>query len=274
MNKRVIGIVILVLALSAGAWAAEPSTPPAEGEAQGQAAKDYAPFPQPDSGYVTDTADLLTREEEEEIEQWLWRVESRTEVEIIVVTIGSIKDYPDTPNNNIEEFATALFNKYGIGNKPKNDGVLLLVAKKDRKARIELGAGYGRRRDADAERIMQKKIVPEFKKEDYAAGITEGVKAIMLEFAGVRIGLNWPLIIAIAAIPILGAIAYSLFKHGKRGWGWVCVGLIVVLVMAIVWTLWKTAKHMPKGSSGGWSAGGLGGFGGGSSGGGGATGSW
>lgn len=236
--------------------------------------KDYAPFPQPDAGYVTDIADVLTRDEEEEIERWLWQTESRTNVEIIVVLIESIEDYPGTPNSSIETFATGLFDKYGIGNMPKNDGVLLLVAATDRNARIELGAGHGRSRDGDAVRIMNRVLVPRFKKEEYAEGVREGVQAIMLEFAGVRVGWNWPLIIVLAAIPIVAIIAYSLFKSGKRGWGWVFVGLLILLVLAAIWIVIQTLRHMPRSRSSSWSSGGLGGFGGGFSGGGGATGSW
>jgi uncharacterized protein len=236
--------------------------------------KDYSPFPNPDSGYVTDIADVLTDDEEERIERWLWQTESRMSVEIIVVTISAMKDYPGTPNASIEQFATGLFNAYGIGNMPKNDGVLLVVSVKDRKARIELGAHYGSGRDADARRIMDRQIVPYCAKGDYAAAITNGVKAIMLEFAGLRVGWNWPLIIVLISIPVVAIVAYSLFKSGKRGWGWVFVGLLIVLVMAAVWIIVQTLRHMPRSHSSGWSAGGIGGFGGGFSGGGGATGSW
>jgi len=88
----------------------------------------------------------------------------------------------------------------------------------DRKARIELGAGYGRSRDADSRRIMNNIITPKFKNADYAGGITAGVKAMALEFAQARIGLNWPLIILLAAVPILVLIAISLFMSGKHGW--------------------------------------------------------
>ena len=102
----------------------------------------YGPYPPADNGYVTDLADALTKDEEEEIEKWLWQTESKTNVEIAVVTILSIQDYPGADVSSIENFATGLFNTYGIGNMPKNDGVLLLVAVKDRKARIELGGGY------------------------------------------------------------------------------------------------------------------------------------
>ena len=91
----------------------------------------------------------------------------------------------------------------------------------------------------------------------------------------VRFGLNWPLIVLIATIPIVGLIAFSLFKRGKRGWGWVCVGLLIVLLLAILRVVMITGRHMASSSSGSWSAGGFGGgFGGGFSGGGGATGSW
>ena len=125
--------------------------------------EDYAPYPEPDAGYVTDLAGLLDRDEQEQIEQWLWQVEAKTGVEIAVVTIRSISDFPGSANNSIESFATGLYDKYGIGNLPNNDGVLLLVARQDRKARIELGKGYGRTRDADAVRIMEDRIIPEFK---------------------------------------------------------------------------------------------------------------
>jgi uncharacterized protein len=236
--------------------------------------KDYSPFPNPDAGYVTDIANVLTLEEEERIERWLWGTESGTGVEIIVVIINSIWDYPDTPNSSIESFAMGLFDAYGIGNMPENNGVLLLVAVRDRKARIELGAMYGHRLDDNARRIMDKEIVPHFRKEDYAAGVTSGVQAIMLEFANVRVGTNWQLIAILAAIPVVGLIAYSLFKSGKKGWGWVCVGFLVVLILAAFWILRQMAQNAPRGRSSGWSSGGSGGFGGGFSGGGGATGSW
>jgi len=276
-NSGLLALLLLALCIGApmahakqaeDAWSGQSLQP------EGSPRKDYAPFPEPDAGYVTDIADLLTRDEEERIERWLWQTESRTGVEIIVVCIDSIRDYPGTPASSIEVFAMALFDRYGIGNMPDNNGVLLLVAVRDRKARIELGAGYGRRRDADARRIMDGEIVPSFRTEDYAGGVEKGVKAIMLEFAGVRVGLNWPLIAVAIAIPIVALIAVSLFRSGKRGWGWVCVGLLIVLILTLLWIIRQTLLHMPKGDSSGWSSGGLGGFGGGFSGGGGATGTW
>ena len=187
--KRHIAALLVTLVLCSGiALAAANGAPADPGPAKAKrAGKDYAPFPQPDAGYVTDLADLLTDEQEQKLERRLLHTETKTKVEIIVILIKSIKDYPGIPNKSIEEFATALFNKYGIGNLPKNDGVLLLIARKDRKARIELGAGYGRKRDADAAEIMQDAILPAFKKNRYAEGVTKGVSEIIREFAGIRI---------------------------------------------------------------------------------------
>lgn len=234
-------------------------------------AKDYSPYPQPDSGYVTDIAGVLTAREEERLEQWLIQTEYGTKTEIIVVTVRSLRDYPGSSSSSIEAFAKGLFNSWGIGDKAKNDGILLLVSVSDRKARIELGAGYPASRDADAGLIMRNTIVPEFRNGDFAAGIEKGVKAIIVEFTDYRVGVNWLPIVYVGLILIAALVAISLFRSGRKGWGWVAVGLILLLLLALLRTL-KEANRFGKSS--GWSPGGLGGFGGGSSRGGGATGSW
>ncbi len=252
--------------------------------------KDYSPYPNPDEGYVTDLANLLSDEQQERLESLLSAREKKTGVEIVVVTINSIKDFPGTSNRSIEEFAKALFDTYGIGNMPKNDGVLLLVAIKDRKARIELGAGYGHKRDSESSRIMNKKIIPSFKKARYAKGIIKGTESLAHEFAYVFPIPIWALIATTGTIAyVIVLIAISLFRNGKRGWGWISAGFLIVaflgLSWVIVWLVTRTLEILDalniqsdggSYSSGGYSGGGFGGggFGGGFSGGGGATGSW
>ena len=291
-------------------------TPAATSSKPTRQQKDYRPYPQPDAGYVSDFARLMTRQQEEKIEQMLWRTEEHTGVEVVVMTVDSINDYPDTDNASIETFAAALFDKYGIGNQPKNNGILLLVAYKDHKARIELGKGYGHNRDADALRIMDRIIIPEFKGGRYDQGIVKGVDALVKEFTGKAPNHSWkpkeqagsavpgspvspspaaakssgllpssimeflsnPLVL-IVLILLLTGIAVSLFQSGKSGWGWICVGLVFVLVLMLIRTVVAILSAMfsnnDHGDSGGWSSGGFGGgFGGGSSGGGGASGSW
>ncbi|MEN6306246.1 MAG: TPM domain-containing protein [Anaerohalosphaeraceae bacterium] len=144
----------------------------------------YTPYPQPDKGYVTDIANLLAPEQEEQLEELLSAYEKENGIEMAVVTIGSITDYPGTDNGSVETFATGLFNQYSIGNMPKNDGVLLLVAVKDRQARIELGDGHGSDHDKDADRILQNVIVPQFKNGHYDRGILDGTQSILLKFGG------------------------------------------------------------------------------------------
>lgn len=239
------------------------------------AEKDYAPYPQPDRGYVTDLANLLTSEQEEELESRLYTCEKENGFEMAVVTIDSIADWPGTANSSIETFATGLFNAYGIGNVPKNNGVLLLVAVRDRKARIELGAYYGRARDGDANRIMQRVIIPQFRKDRYDKGIINGTRALIAEFGGMRIIPGWVKLVVAGLIIVLIPVTISLFRSGKRGWGWVCVGFIIILLLAFFVLTKKTVQSLPEGGSSGGGVGGFGGgFGGGFSGGGGATGSW
>jgi uncharacterized protein len=235
-----------------------------------QSQKDYTPFPSPDVGYVTDYANLLTADHKNEVQNWLRTVDQRKGIKIAVVTISSIDDYPGAPTESIEQFAKALFDTYGIGKLPENKGVLLLVAVKDRTARIELGAGYGHARDDDAERIMQKVLIPQFAKDAYGKGIVRGVRALTLEFAGERFIPAWvkPTILIVAILVFL--IVVSLLRSGKEGWGWKTIsgGRTVTINFYESFTDTVSDFSGSGGSDGGSSSGG------GSSGGGGATGKW
>ncbi len=92
---------------------------------------------------------------------------------IMVVTIGSMARFGGE-GYSIEKFARAWFNHWTIGSR----GILLLVSRDDRKARIELGVDWGTRFDARAARIMDEDILPKFKKSDYSGGLADGVKAL------------------------------------------------------------------------------------------------
>ncbi len=238
-------------------------------------ARSYAPWPQPDHGYITDPAGVLTPAQQEEFERFLWFAEASSGVEIAVLIIDSMHDYPEADAASIEEFARGVFNAWGIGNMPANDGVLLVVAISDRRARIELGAGYGSLRNGDAQRIMDGAIIPNFKRGDHAGGVSAGIRALGLEFASVRYGTNWAVVAAVVLGVLAIPVGISLIRHGKRGWGWVLIGLGIILLLYVFKTLRTTAQYMEDYSPGGGSSGGFGGgFGGGSSGGGGASGSW
>jgi len=127
-----------------------------------------------------------------------------------------------------------LFNEWGIGNASRNDGVLLLVARNDRKLRIELGAGYGRTLDSDMKRIIDRTITPAFRNDQYAYGIDEGVTEIIRTVTGSypgeydasavtrTVNSTWRFIerFAIAVIgigtPIVGFILFKAYRHFRR----------------------------------------------------------
>ena len=86
--------------------------------------------------------------------------------------------------NRFESYATSLFNHWKIGNRKENDGVMLLVAKADRKVRIELGAGYGSSMNRSMKQVIDHTIVPEFKRGAFGKGIYKGTFALASRLSG------------------------------------------------------------------------------------------
>lgn len=124
-------------------------------------------------GYVNDYAGLLSDAARTQLEAKLTQLEKDTTAEVAVVTIKSLE------GNTIEDYAVRLFEKWGIGKKDRNNGVLLLIALEDRKMRIEVGYGLEPIiTDARAGRIRDEEILPKFKTSDYEGGIIAGVDAI------------------------------------------------------------------------------------------------
>jgi len=129
-------------------------------------------FPQP-QGYVSDFAGLLSASGKNRLETQLSSVEKETGAEIAVVTVKSLDGM------SIEDYASRLFEKWGIGKKDKDNGVLFLTASDERKVRIEVGYGLEAIiTDARAGRILDNEVLPAYKRGDYEAGIIAGVNAI------------------------------------------------------------------------------------------------
>ncbi|MCM8785138.1 MAG: TPM domain-containing protein [Candidatus Omnitrophica bacterium] len=124
-------------------------------------------------GYLNDFADILSQNQKEEIEKNLREIEKQTGNEIVVLTIKSLE------GQNIEEFANEIFNSWGIGKKGKDNGVLIVVAMKERAIRIEVGYGLEKYlSDAVCGRIIRNIIVPNFRKNNYYNGIKESIEII------------------------------------------------------------------------------------------------
>jgi len=143
-------------------------------------------YPEPTDLFVNDYAGLLTADDTARLKNLFTDLKHDTGVEAVVVTINSIGDY-DTGDETIESFATNLFNTWGIGDKERNDGVLMLVAVKDREVRVEVGAGYGDTQNANMQEVINEHMLPYFKEENYSRGIYLGARAVVGKLTG-----TWP----------------------------------------------------------------------------------
>lgn len=126
------------------------------------------------SGIVNDFAGVLTAEQMSVLEQTLLQNQQSTGNEISIVTIKSLD------GDTIENYAVKLFEEWGIGQKNKDNGVLLLVSVSDHKMRIEVGYGLEPvLTDAVSSQIIRNVIAPQFKQNNYYEGIVAGVSQII-----------------------------------------------------------------------------------------------
>jgi uncharacterized protein len=253
------------------------------------AAQDYPPRP---AGPVYDGADIISPATEAALDQRLRDYNRETGRALIVATIPSLDGAP------LESYATGLFANWGIGGAERDQGLLLLVARDDRKMRIEVGYGlhpyFG---GIMAGRVIRDDITPRFREGDFDSGIVAGIDAITAHLAkspeeaaaieeaaraaeaqegdgGFPFGvLIWGgFVLFFLILPMLGRV------RGKRYRGRGAAGAVGEVLL---WTAINAAMNSGNSSGGGgWGGGGggggggFGGFGGGMSGGGGASGSW
>lgn len=257
---------------------------------------------------VTDLTATLSADQRATLEQKLAALEARKGSQVAVLLVPTVQ--PEA----VEQYALRVAESWKLGRKGVDDGAVLVIAKNDRKLRIEVGYGLeGAIPDAIAKRIIDEEILPRFKGGDFYGGITAGVDRIARLIEGETMppppkrsaprGSGWDpgtLFIGFIILAMLSQLLHSLFGRlvgsGVAGvaagiLGYVLAGLAVagiVGVIAFVISLFiDLAGRSGRGwSSGGWSGGGWssggGGFGGGGGfsgggggfGGGGASGSW
>jgi len=219
--------------------------------------------------YVTDKTGTLSSSQIQTLENKLSGFDKETSTQVVVWMISSLE------GESLEEKSIEIAEQNGIGQKSKNNGVLLFIAKDDRKLRIEVGYGLeGALPDALCGQIIRKEITPKFKQGNYYEGISAGVDAIIKATKGEYTrdksddkdsGFGGLL----CGIPILFIVFGFIF----------IVFLISIIRRATGWgggrnSWWYTGGGGSSSSSGSsWSGGGFSG-GGGSFGGGGSSGSW
>jgi len=256
---------------------------------------------------VTDLTGTLDAGQRAALEQKLADLEARKGSQIAVLVVESTR--PET----VEQYAVRVFERWKLGRKGVDDGVLLLVAKNDRQLHIEVGYGLeGAIPDAIAKRIIEQDIVPLFKQGNFNGGISAGTDRLGKLIEGESMpppkrsaapGSGWStetLIIGFVILAMASQLLHALLGRflgaGVAGAaaaiiGYLLAGLAAAMIIgliAFVISLFMGATGRQGGgwssgggswSGGGWSGGGSsggGGFsgGGGSSGGGGASGSW
>jgi uncharacterized protein len=225
----------------------------------------------PLTGRVVDLADVLSQAQEAALTEQLAAHEARTSNQVVVATVPSLQGY------DVERFAVDLLRSWGLGQKDRNNGVLLLVAPNEREVRIEVGYGLeGTLTDALSSDIVNSRILPRFRANDLPGGITSGVDAILGIIEGTyepiaRPAEDQPQAIApflmVLAWIILVMIMNSRSRRRRRVWG---TGLPGILIGG------ASGYGGSRGGFGGGFGRGGGGFsgGGGRSGGGGASGRW
>ncbi len=238
-------------------------------------AESVSSLPAP-TGYVSDFAGVLTPTTKANLEDLCTQVDRQAHAQIAVVTIKSLDN-----DQSIDEFATALEDKWKVGPKGSDRGVLLIVSINPRKYRIEVGYGLeGILNDAKVGDIGRS-MVPALSQNDYNTAIPIGVNAlaqVIAADAGVtltgaqpvhtyhRENVQQPIHLSLLQVIIVGGIVlFLLFLLIKTG----NVGLIFFLLGNIL-----GGGGRGRGDRDGGGGGGFGGFGGGSSGGGGASGDW
>jgi uncharacterized protein len=254
-TKAAGALLLLLLILASPALASGPKFPPL-------------------TGRVVDGAGVLSASTQTQLTDMLAAHESATGEQVVVVTLDSLQGY------TIEDYGYQLGRYWGIGQKGKNSGAILIVAPKEHKVRIEVGYGLeGTLTDAICATIIQSYILPSFKRGDFEAGILAGTTSILSVLGGNSPDTGQP-----------ESSAPAVHYEPPRGvqiaiiLGFFLFPLLVfsVIVLGMISSVGNRSRYGGSdrwdsgGGFGGGSSGGGGGFsgGGGSFGGGGASGSW
>jgi uncharacterized protein len=241
--------------------------------------------------HVHDDAHVLSPETIDALEQRLKVYEDSTSNQIAILTVESLD------GEVLEEYSIRVADTWKLGQKDKDNGVLLLIAVADRKMRIEVGQGLeGVLTDAHSNRIIRNEMTPNFRKSDYDAGVTAAVDAMIKSIGGEysaedsddlndltigqRIGIGLGLFVFLGIFAFFGLIApggtgwfiyvflipfYALFPIIAVGTTYWYIPLSIYLIAFPLLRIWmgksswgkSVSSKMGGGSGSNWSSGGL-----------------
>jgi uncharacterized protein len=181
-----------------------------------------------------DAADLISSSDEAEIQEIARKLLDQERVQLVVVAIDSMAQYGGA-RMNIEDYADRLFREWSIGSAEAglfddSRGILLLVSRLDRKARIELGPGWGYSKDSESRNIMNNYLVPAFKRGNYSSGLVRGASALDRMVRGLnppRVPPSEEQMMLYGGGGVLGLFTIvSLIRSGTSGWAWSFWGIV------------------------------------------------
>lgn len=225
-------------------------------------------------GYVNDYAGILSQQEIQGLTVISTELDQKTSVQLVTVIVNSLQD------EAIEDYAIRLFEKWKIGNKEKNNGILFLTAIQERKTKIEVGYGLeGIINDAKAGRILDEFVVPLYKSGSIKSGVINGHLALAQVLAQAH------------QVTLTGSVAPRSFNQTSASYSkakfvqflFACLFFIFIfgvsrrrggLLPLLLLLGMGSSGFSGRDSFGGFGGGGFGGFGGGFSGGGGAGRGW
>lgn len=248
-----------------------------------QTDQEFPPVPNPPR-LVNDLAGMMSPAEQQQLEEKLREFDKTTSTQITIVTIKNLGGY------DVQQYAVELAQRWGIGRKGKDNGVLILASKDDRKINISTGYGLeGVLTDGLSGRIIRNEITPEFKAGNFYKGFDKAAEAIIAATKGEYTAdaeqpkgkLKAGNILLVIIIVVVIIIAISKRGGGSSGGGYMSGrGSRDLPGDLLTGLLLGNLLGGGRGGGGGWGGGssggggGFGGFGGGSFGGGGASGSW
>ena len=199
-------------------------------------AQELAPIPPLDSP-VIDTTGTLDAATKQQLQSQALALQQRKGSQLQVLVV------PTTQPEDIAEYGVRAFEQWKIGRKGVDDGVLLVVAKDDRRVRIEVGYGLeGAIPDATSARVIQEYLVPKFRSGDYAGGITDATAALVKLIDGE---------------PLPAPMADHRAERGKGGSGWLVALFVAFIAAQVVRGIFGRAPSLVRGLLGGAAAGGI-----------------
>jgi uncharacterized protein len=205
--------------------------------------------------HVNDFAKVLSADQTKKIEDAVQSLKQQKNIPLVVCTVPSLEDY-GAHDWTVQRYATSLYNHWGIGDKQTNLGVLLFVAIEDRALRIAVGDGHGASFNAPAREIIDRVIVPQFKRGNMGGGVVAGAEAIVERLTkGAQSAPSGSGMREMTPAPPASVGEQASWRQKGVGLlpsfgGFGCLGIIFIVILISM--LGGAGRSVARGGGGGW----------------------